>query len=65
MNAIRITRRGCLAVHLMPRYHGDELEEAVERIMRSGPRDEYERKAVKLANEDIVSDPPIQVPVNE
>lgn len=47
---LQITRAGCLAVHLMPKYHGRKLSNAVKRIMESGPRDEYEREAVEKAN---------------
>lgn len=49
---LRITRAGCLAVHLMPEYHGRKLSNAVKRIMASGPRDKYERAAVAKANAD-------------
>ena len=55
---LRITRRGCLAVHLMPKYHGARLENAVERIARYGDcRNEHEREAMRLANGEISRDP--------
>lgn len=54
----RINRRGCLAVHLMPKYHGIKLENAVERIEKHGPRDKYEQGAVLAANEDDCGDDP-------
>jgi hypothetical protein len=58
---MRITRTGCLAVHLMPRYHGRSLAIAVVRIVANGPRDEQDREAVRLANaDDCGSDPLIK-----
>jgi hypothetical protein len=60
--SIHITRAGCLAVHLMPDYHGRRLTEAVKRIMKSGPRTEGELQAVRKANAEKLSDPPIHEP---
>jgi hypothetical protein len=60
--AIRVTRAGCLAVHLMPDYHGRKLSEAVKRIMKSGPRTEFELQAVRKANAETLPDPPIHEP---
>ncbi len=62
----RLTRAGCLAVHLMGTgqvYHGKRLEMAVKRIMERGPDGPYERHAVRLANEDDVDDPLIPTKV--
>lgn len=50
-----ITRAGCLAVHLMPKYHGRQLENAVTRIMERGPKDKYEQSAALKANTDNVA----------
>lgn len=55
VKALRITRLGCLAVHLMP-FDGD-LYAAVERIVKDGPKDEREREAVRLANAKEMPDP--------
>ena len=53
---LRLTRKGCLAVHLMPKYTGKKLEDAIERIMRRGPRNKHEIQAVWLANAEEFSD---------
>ena len=60
IDSLRITRIGCLAFHLMPEYHGAALERAVKRIVEQGPRDKYEREAVRLANLDDVPDEKIK-----
>lgn len=52
-----ITRAGCLAVHLMPKYHGRKLENAVKRIMEHGPSDKYEQEATFKANAAKVGQP--------
>lgn len=57
MEGLKITRLGCLAVHLMPKYQGRKLEAAVKRIAAKGPADEYEREAVVKANGESVSGP--------
>jgi len=60
-NAFRLTRAGCLAVHLMPTYRGVKLENAVKRIVKNGPRDKFEQGAVLHANQlDCGGDPPIK-----
>ena len=58
-NTYRITRAGCLAVHLRTQYRGDQLVRAVERIVRDGPTTKHEREAVRLANLEKMDDPVI------
>lgn len=50
--SMRISRLGCLAVHLMPTYHGRTLASAVRRIAASGPKNKFEQSAVLMANRD-------------
>lgn len=57
---LRITRVGCLAVHLMPTYRGKKLENAVARIVRDGPRNKFERAAVERANAEDLRDAKIR-----
>lgn len=59
MNQIRITRLGCLAVHLMPEYHGRRLDNAVKRIAKSGPANAHEARAVAMANADVLCEGPL------
>ena len=59
IESFRINRRGCLAVHLMPKYTGRSLTAAVKRIERGGPRDEYEREAVRKANLEKCGNDPL------
>lgn len=54
----KLTRRGCLAVHLMPKYHGKRLENAVERIATTGDcRNKTEVSAMGLANAEKLDCP--------
>ena len=48
--AFKLTRKGYLAVELMPCYHGKELENAVERIAQGKCRNQFERDARTKAN---------------
>jgi len=57
----QITRAGCLAVHLMPEYHGRKLQNAVSRIAAHGPKNEFERRAVRMANGEIAEGPKFRV----
>ena len=57
---LRLTRVGCLAVHLMPTYTGATLTKAVKRIVRCGPRGKFERDAVQRANLEHSPDPKIR-----
>lgn len=56
----RITRAGCLAVHLMPEYSDKKLQDAVKRIMERGPHGKFEREAVRKANLNDCQDPLIK-----
>lgn len=57
----RINRAGCLAVHLMPKYHGEKLFRSVKRIIEKGPKDKFEHGAVMRANLDDCEDEPFKV----
>jgi hypothetical protein len=53
----RLTRKGVLMVELMPRYHGQPLNRAVNRIMSGKAKDKFERCAVEVANAEPMDDP--------